>query len=551
MQSWLVFLPPVILLTTAFFSRNLLLSAWIGIVSAALIGTNFSLVKAFDLLIIFIKNKVIDPDFKYMYGFLFILGIIIALITFTGGSCAFGNFVKKRLKNAKKTESASLLLSLVFWFDDYLNVLTMGCLMQPLSDKFKIPRTKIAFLINIMASPLLVLIPVSSWIALIVKELKEGGVNLGFSKYIHHQIQFPGGMFQIGHNVIVSADPFYTYLKAIPFIFYSLILILSAWYIVRKRISYGPMYEHEKIATETGNLYGGKEARFKKIKVQQFNKRTYVSDLLIPIISLIVSTLIAIPWTGHYYLFGGTNTLFTSFREANIMLALFWSSIISLIIALISALIKKTVRLENLFSLSFQGIYLMYSSVIILFSVLLFSSLLNKQLHTGNYLAQLILPYINLHWLPVIIFLLSTAIAFGTGSSWGTIGIMFPISIPMISSLSGLVHAAPLQDVYVLLPTIGAVISGALAGTQLSPISDPVTMTATSTGCYQLDHAKTQAWYLLPIIIGTSISFIFSGFLKVNGSTINGLICMLIGLGASIALLTLNHKIYALIKNKK
>jgi Na+/H+ antiporter NhaC len=180
----------------------------------------------------------------------------------------------------------------------------------------------------------------------------------------------------------------------------------------------------------------------------------------------------------------------------------------------------------------------MYQSAIIILCALIFSELLgNSGLQTGNYLAQLILPYISAHWVPLIIFIMSMIIAMGAGSSWGTIAIMFPISIPMVAAFAGQALPVPLQDIYLLLPTIGAVISGAVAGAQLSPIADPITMSSLSSGAYQIDHVKTQMPYIIPVIIGTGVSFAAAGFINFDGSTLNGLLCMLIGLCTSLSLL--------------
>ncbi len=550
MQNWLVILPPIILLLTAFISRNIILSVLLGIASAVLIGAQFSIPGTIELLYTYLKKQFLDPDFVNIYGFLFILGAIITLINFTGGSCAFGNLITKKLKNARKTESTSLFLSMLLCFDDYLNTLTMGCVMQPLTDKFKIPRVKLAYLIDVMASPVVVLLPVSSWIALIVKQLKLSGVTLGFSKFVQHKIQFPGGMFSIGHNVIVRADPFYTYIRSIPFIFYSFILVFSAWFIVRKKISYGPMARHEEIARKTGNLYGGKEPRFKMMHHHKSSIKIYLSDFLAPIVSLVVGALLAIPYTGGYYLFGGSRTLLESFRFANIFQSLFFASVISLLIGISLGFIHKKIKMLHLPLCIARGVHLMYPSAIIIFCALLFSNILDHELHAGQYVAQLILPYINIHWLPVIVFLMTTLVALGTGSSWAAFSIMFPIAIPMISSLSGLDHPVMLAEVYILLPTIGAVISGSLAGAQLSPISDPITMSSTSAGCYQMDHIKTQIWYILPATIGSAVSFIAAGYLTVNGSTLNGIACMAIGLALTIALIYAAHKIYPFFKKR-
>ena len=544
MLQWLVIVPPILLLLIAFFTHNILLSLLVGITSASLIAAQFSLTGAAYVLFEYCKRHVMGPDFFSLFGFLFVLGAIIALITHTGGSCAFSNILTKRIKSARASESTSLSLSLLLCVDDYLNSLTMGCLMRPLTDKFKVPRAKLAYLIDVMASPLAVLVPVSSWIAFIVKQLKDSGVRIGFTKYVQHQFDFPGGMFRIGHDVLVQADPFYTYVKSIPFIFYSFIVILTAWFVVRRRISYGPMAEQERIAKETGNLYGGKEPRFKFTHEEPRTDKTYLSDFLVPILSLIICTLITIPYSGGYYLFGGTYTLLESLRKVDIFPVLLFASVFSFSISCILALIRKKIKIQHIPLFIARGIHLMYPSVIIVFCALVFSSLLDDKLHTGTYIAYLILPYINLHLLPFIIFVLTSLVAMGTGSSWGTIAIMIPISIPMLSTLSALPGPIPLKDIYILLPTIGAVISGSLAGAQLSPISDPVTMASTSSGAYQIDHVKTQFWYLVPVIIGTSISFIVAGYLPVNGTTLNGFVCMTIGLTISIGLTYLFNLLY-------
>jgi Na+/H+ antiporter NhaC len=179
----------------------------------------------------------------------------------------------------------------------------------------------------------------------------------------------------------------------------------------------------------------------------------------------------------------------------------------------------------------------MYKSAIIIFFAMIFSSLLNEKLFTGIYLAKLILPYISMHWVPLITFIITTLVAMGTGSSWGTIIIMTQISIQLVGALSGLPNPIALPDIYILLPTIGAVISGSVAGAQLSPIADPVTISSTSAGCYQIDHVRTQLPYIMPSVIGACASFTAAGFLKINTPSINALICLTIGLSIAIIML--------------
>lgn len=544
MYNWLVVLPPILVLAIAFFTHNIILSVIMGVVSAACIATDFALPSAGMLILDYAKQKLIDDSGNlYLFGFIFILGTIISLINYTGGACAFGHIISKKLKNARMAESSSFLFSFFLCIDDYFSSLTTGCIMQPLTDKFNIPRVKLAYLINTMSSPLVALIPISSWIAYIVTQLKSSGVFLSLVRSTHEHIALPGGTAVLNHNIVIQADPFYAYLKSVPFVFYSFIVIASTIFVVRRRISYGPMHEHETMARSTQNLYGGKPPRFCPLAIHD-DKRVYVSDFFVPIITLIVGTIAALPLSGYHeytMLFndGSHCSFLESIRYANIIHALFFASSLSFILSTVLALIRKKITFFTIAMLIGQGIKLMYQSAIIISCALIFSALLRNELHTGTYLAYLILPYISAHWLPLIVFIISMIIALGIGSSWGTIAIMFPIGIPMVAAFAGQAQPVTLQSICLLLPTIGAVISGAVAGAQLSPISDPVTMSSLSAGAYQIDHVKTQMPYIIPVIIGTCVAFAAAGFFTVDSSTLTGLICMFIGLITSLSLLYL------------
>jgi Na+/H+ antiporter NhaC len=538
MFDWLVVLPPIFVLIIAYFTHNILLSIIIGVVSAALIATQGAPLPAGMLIYSYAWQEVFDPKhaFLFMIGFAFLLGAIITLMNYTGGACALGRVITKKLKTARDTQTASLLFSFFVCIDDYLSSLTVGCVMQPLTDRFRIPRTKLAFLINTMASPLVVLIPISSWVGIIVKGLGLSGLTLEMAHTVHEHVHFPGGVMDMGQRVIVHADPFYTYLNAVPFFFYSFIVMAGTWFIVRRTISYGAMKKQEIIAQETGNLYGGQAPRFCPSAITPHDKN-YLSDFFVPIISLIVCTLVGLPYTGGYYLFGGTHGLLESFRFADIYPVLFFAGSVSFVASSLLAVLRRHITISLVPILLGKGVKLMYQSAIIIFCALIFGDLLNEALFTGNYLATLILPYISVHWIPLITFIMTSIIALGTGSSWGTILIMCPISTQMAAALTGLSYPTTLANIYILLPTIGAVISGSIAGAQLSPIADPVTVSSTSAGCYQIDHVRTQIPYILPSIIGSCVAFTAAGFLKINSPTITALICLAIGLMTSFILL--------------
>jgi len=534
-QSWLVLLPPLFVLCVAYFTHNILISLLVGVTSAGLIATNFSIIDTGLLIFSYIKKNITDPDVLCMIGFAFMLGATIALINYTGGACALGKLITKKLKEARDAESASLFLSLLLCVDDYLSSLTVGCLMQPLTDKFKIPRTKLAFLINTMASPLVVLVPVSTWIGIIVKQLGSSGLSIEYAKTFREHIHFPGGVVDIAQKIVIHSDPFYTYLKSVPFLFYSFIVIIGTWFIVRRRISYGPMHTHERIAQQTGNLYGGQAPRFCAMQMQTTGT-THLSDFFVPIVTLVFATIAGLPISGYLY---GAQTFWESFKFAKIFPVMLIASILAFVFGCILALIRKKIAIKHVIFFEWSGIQLMYQSAIIIFSAIIFSDLLDKKLLTGVYIAKLIIPYVSLHWVPLITFLITSIVALSTGSSWGTIFIMTPISIQLVGTLSGLPSPIALPDIYILLPTIGAVISGSIAGAQISPIADPVTISSTSAGCYQIDHVRTQIPYVLPAILGACASFTAAGFLKINGPTITALVCLAIGIAVSLSIISI------------
>lgn len=516
MVQWFVLLPPLIILGAAFFTRNIILSVILGIVSAAFVAAHGLPLQTAQITYHYFMKQLLDIENLNVYGFVIILGGIITLINTTGGICQFSKLITKRLQSTKAVESSSLILSCFLCIDDYLSALTTGCIMKPLTDQMRIARVKLAFLVNTMASPIVVLVPISSWVALIVRQLKISGVSTQ-----------PGS--------VVSAEPFYLYLQSIPFVLYSFILVGSVWFIVRRHISYGPMHTQEVTAQQTGNLFGGLEPRFPAdTQPHAPNHAVYLSDFFVPILSLITFTLIGIPVSGGYHLFGGPHNLLEAFRHTNIFTVLMASATASFIISCAWALVRHVIAMREIPSIVWEGFKLTYTSVVIIFCALIFSSIIDQELHTGNYLAGLLLPHVNIIFLPLIIFLISTLTALGTGSSWGTIGVVVPITIPIVSACA----QACGMDMITLLPiSIGAILSGAVAGAQLCPISDPVTMASISAGCYQIDHVKTQAWYLVPVITSTSIAFLISEILPLHGA-MNGFVSSGIGLLLCVTLIT-------------
>jgi len=527
-NTWLVLLPPLIILLSAFTTKNIALSLILGVSSASLIASDFNIISSIILILNQLKNQIWDLDNIYIFGFLFIIGILVNLLNYTGGAHALANIFTKKLKSIRATETTTVLFSFCFFIDDYLNCLTVGHIMRPITDKFKIPRAKLAFLLDSMTAPMAIIAPISSWAGVIISQLAISGISLNLLD-----------------NPSIIADPFIIYLKSIPFIFYSFITITSLLFIINKKISFGTMYKHEQIAKKTGNLFANKKHNIKDIK-SIIHKNSHISDFLLPIVILILGVFFGILYQGNYILLGGTETsIITIFQQKyNIFPILFSSGLLSLCSGLSYGLIRDKIKLNSLNKIIINGINLMLPAILIVIISWTFGALLRDNLETGVYLAKILLGKINLVLLPALIYLVSTIIAIATGSSWGTLAIIVPIIIPMIISLLKLQTPVSPELVYLLIPSLGAMFSGSAAGDHISPVSDTTIMSANAAGADLIDHIKTQFLYTFPAIFSTTCAFVISGLVGYNNFWKNIIISLLSGLFICFVILLLLNKFF-------
>lgn len=499
MASGLVLLPPFVVLITAFLTRKLNSALIIGILSAALVATHFTLQKSIQLAATRLIHQIIDPDYLYLYAFLLLIGMLIFLISKTGGATGFAQAITRHIRSKKAVETSSILLSSALFIDDYLSNLTVGYVLRPLTDAFNIPRVKLAYLVHSLSGPLVILVPVTSWVAMITSQLNLAGIG----------IDDP-------HTRII-ADPFFVYLNSIPYIFYSILVIASVLFIVRKRVSYGPMAEQEHCARITGNLFGGKQSI--KDSVDHGALQGSASDLLFPLGLLLGCVFLSILYVGGFSWLGGTQTLIQALQNnTNTFFALFISACITLVSSFLFGYMRGKISLTDGWQVAQSGFSLMKGAV---FMVLLASTLgvmFKKDLAVGSYLASIVAHSLPLSLLPVSIFIVSTIIATITGSSWGTIAIMTPVVIQMMGTLLGITSPVTPNEMIMLFPMLGAVFSGAVCGDHISPISETTIMASTSAGCYPVDHTITQFYYTLPAIVTTCIAFVLAGYIAPFGN---------------------------------
>lgn len=521
-NSWLVLLPPFMVIILAFLTRRLNSSLAAGIITGVFIATDFSFTQTALVTGQRLFSIITDSDTIYMYTFLFVIGILIVLLNRTGAALAFAHSLTQKLRNARMAETSSLMLSTTLFIDDYLNGLTVGFVMRPITDRFKIPRAKLAFLVHTMTGPLIILAPISSWVGAMMGALDKAGIaptNIAGAKII--------------------ADPFFVYIETIPYIFYSILMIVSAWFIVRTYISFGPMRKHEMIAQTTGNLFGGKPPLPNKFDCTPHHNGS-VGDLLWPLIILIGCVIIGNLWAGGYHLFGGTHSMLDAFKHnTQTFLVLCIAAFTTLAFTLAKGLTDKKIPSKIIPHIFYDGIEMMFGAVIMVILALTLAAVLTNDLATGKYLAHLVQGSLSVTMLPVIFFITSAITATITGSAWGTMFILVPIAVPMLLSLTQIVIPTTPEVIPILFPILGAIFSGAACGNHISPIADTTIMTSTSSGCYPIDHAQTQFPYALPVIFSTAVAYLLSGLLSTCSRAIALWIPLAVGLILSLSILSI------------
>lgn len=524
--------PPLLVLTLGYLTHRIVLSLSAGIVFAALVATNFAPIPSVEMigkilwdnleLSTFLSTQTFWQTWNlFICIFLLALGIFVTMLQYSGGAYAYGIFAKRKIKNPKTAETSSLILSTGLFADDYLSSLTTGSVMYPLTDTQRVPRVKLAFLVDSMSAPLAVLCPFSSWVAAIMGFLRENGVNEN-----------------ITDTTLIVANPLTAFINIIPFIFYSFILVASMWFIVLRRISFGIMKRHELIAQETGNLFGGAQCPFGSDKEVEHNPlHTTLLEFFFPMVILLLCVMGGILYSGSFVLFGGHNSLLIACQQSSAATGLFIGGNLTVVICSIFFILRGRISVNKLPGIYWQGIKLMTPAIIVLMLAWSLGDLLRYQLHTGEYLASLMLGSVNIDMLPMILYFVATIISFTIGTSWGTAAMLFPIAIPLVLSMTHAPAHVTLDQIPIFFPVLGAVLSGCIAGNHISPISDTTIMSSTSTRSGLKDHICTQIQYALPGIIVTGLAFLICGLLMNYGLTAAMIISVACAIGLNMLVL--------------
>ena len=468
--------PPIIAITLALITKEAYSSLFIGVLVGALFSCDFAPVATLDMII---NDGLVAAiaDNAGIFLFLVLLGIIVALVNAAGGSAAFGRWAEKNIRSRVGAQLATFLLGVLIFIDDYFNCLTVGSVMRPVTDRHQISRPKLAYLIDATAAPICMIAPISSWAAAVSSTAEE--LDIGISG-----IQL--------------------FIRAIPYNLYSLMTFAFIIALTLMKFDYGPMRRFEA-KTATGDL-----SKLEDSAEESGNPRGRVIDLLIPVLVLIVACTVGMIYVGGFFgtdAWGGTDCagdFVAAFGNTDAFIGLPWGSIIALILTVVYLVARRVVSFKDAMACVPKGFQAMISPIIILTLAVSLKTTITS-LGAAVYVRDIMKGAASFLYamLPAVIFVVACILAFASGTSWGTFGILIPIVTAIFPASSEL-----------LIIGISACCAGAVMGDHCSPISDTTIMSSAGAQCNHIEHVSTQIPYVVTVAAVCFVGFIVAGFVQ-------------------------------------
>ncbi len=495
-QSFWALVPPLIAIALALITKEVYSSLFFGIVTGALLYTGYNFEGTVNHVLVDGVISVLSDSWNVgILCFLVVLGTMVQLMNRAGGSAAFGEWAGRHIKTRAGAQLATILLGCLIFIDDYFNCLTVGSVMRPVADKHKISRAKLAYLIDATAAPICIIAPISSWAAAVSGFVKgENGMSL--------------------------------FLQTIPYNFYAIFTIAMMIFLVIFKIDYGPMAVHERNAIKHNDLFTTADRAGDASMEQSLNKKKgRVIDMLVPIISLIACCVVGMIYTGGF--FSGENFI-DAFANSDASVGLVLGSVIALIITLAFYLIRNVLSFNQCMECLPEGFKQMVPAILILTFAWSLKAMTDS-LGAKEYVEMVVKGSATgvLSLIPFIIFLISIGLAFATGTSWGTFGILIPIVVAVFSNTN---HA-------MMIMSMSACMAGAVCGDHCSPISDTTIMSSAGAQCVHINHVSTQLPYALTVAAVSAVTYLISGILAVRGITTNPIVSLAIGFIILIAVM--------------
>ena len=488
--------PPLVAITLALITKEVYSSLFVGILVGGLFYSGFQFEGT--VMHIYKKGFISVLSDSYNMGiliFLVLLGTMVALMNKAGGSAAFGRWAGEHIKSKVGAQLAAIALGIMIFIDDYFNCLTVGSVMQPVTDKHKVSRAKFAYLIDATAAPVCIIAPISSWAAAVS----------GF---------------------VEGEDGFSLFVRAIPFNYYALLTLVMMIGMVLLKVEFGSMAKHERNANK-GDLFTTDKRPYEAEQVNDTEKKGKVIDLVLPIICLIVCCVIGMIYTGGF--FSGTDFV-TAFSSCDASVGLALGSFFGLIITIVLYLIRRVLSFKACMDCIAEGFKAMVPAILILTFAWTLKSMTDS-LGAAEYVAGLMSGAAEglVILLPAIIFVVGCVLAFATGTSWGTFGILIPIVVAVFQE----------TNPELMIISISACMAGAVCGDHCSPISDTTIMASAGAQCDHVNHVSTQLPYAILVAVISFVSYIIAGILQrfLGGYMLTAIISLVIAITMTIAVL--------------
>ena len=473
-QSFWAILPPLITIALALWTKEVYMSLIIGIFSGAMLFTGFSPLESVVVMFDIMVNKI--GGNAHILIFLVILGILVAAITRSGATRAYGEWAAKAIKSEKSAMFCTSLLGLIIFIDDYFNCLTVGTVMRPVTDRFKIARTKLAYIIDATAAPICIIAPVSSWAAAVSSSLPEDSSIDGFSLFI----------------------------QTIPYNLYALFTLIFMIFVIFSGRDLEPMAK--SVAEAKENFIVPEEYKDTELVAVESGGRGGIIDLVAPLAVLIGACVFGMLYTG------GINegkSIADSFADCDAGKSLVIGSFIAFVFTGLLYLPRRIITFDAFCDSFSRGFKAMTPAIFILCLAWTLSGVVSSDyLDLGGYVGAVVEGHSGIvMMLPPIFFLVAIGLAFATGTSWGTFGILIPIAVAILSSdmVSG--------NSEMLVICIAAILSGAVGGDHASPISDTTILASAGAQCHHLDHVATQVPYVFVVSLASFVGYLADGII--------------------------------------
>lgn len=467
--TWWSLVPPLLAIVLALVTKEVYSSLFIGVAAGALLYAGFHPWNAFTSLFTIMK----DSMNLNILIFDVLLGMIIVLMSKSGGSAAYGKWAGKKIKTKKSAMLATTGLGMLIFVDDYFNCLTVGSVMRPVTDRYKVSRAKLAYIIDATAAPICIIAPISSWAAAVNSYVPEDAGITGFQLF----------------------------LRTIPYNLYALLTIAMVLLVILFNADFGLMKKHEDNAAK-GDLFTSGAGEFEQVKEEEISSKGKVIDLVLPVAVLIFSAIGAMIYTGFL---GGATNVIEAFAGCDAETSLIFATLVTVFVMLLLYLPRRVVTFKGFMDSFVDGFKLMIPAIAILIFAWTLKGM-GDALEIGTFVKTIVGADATASVvLPAILFVIAAFLAFSTGTSWGTFAILVPIAIAMFPD------AGQLE---MMIISVSAVLAGAVCGDHVSPISDTTVMSSAGAQSNHINHVTTQMQYVAVVAVICIIGYLIAGIVK-------------------------------------